>query len=295
MVDSTTQLSSSSEGEQEGQGALVVPIYTALAKRETECNKWLGNISLHGIIPPCSFFLYEKLRFSSAPPWERFALSHSPYSLLSKISRSNLIASGLTYMKNVVSFALNLSHTNTMVSCIVDLNFFILFIQILSFLPKYLLQEKVRGCQDHSGSGWESRSLSHQHHLGLHHTWMQCRVRDLGWIVLPIFCSCHVEVKQKASACNKSTDVLSKKATEILSANCQGEKASLGVWKGRLLSTEFGGFHFIFAVQSVTTSLNSPYSIPCPGSAAGSGCAKTALSSPSLPRDKGLPGVLGLQ
>jgi len=47
--------------------------------------------------------------------------------------------------------------------------------------------------------------------LELHHIWMQWGVRDLGWIVLPIFHLCHVEVKQKASACNKSTDVLSNK------------------------------------------------------------------------------------
>lgn len=60
------------------------------------------------------------------------------------------MTSGLTYMRKVVSVALNLFPIYTMVSCILDLHFFVPFIQILSFLPKYLLQEKVRGCQDHS-------------------------------------------------------------------------------------------------------------------------------------------------
>lgn len=63
VIDITTQLSRSSEGAQEEQGALVVPICTALAKEATECNKWLGNLSLHDTIPPCSFCLFEKLRF----------------------------------------------------------------------------------------------------------------------------------------------------------------------------------------------------------------------------------------
>lgn len=117
-----------------------------------------------------------------------------------------------------------------------------------------------------------------------------CGVESEIWGEL-FFYLCHWDVKQKASACNKFTSVLSNTQWRSFQQIVKEKRLHWEYERADCLSTDFGGIGFTSALQSIMISFSSFSPIPCPGSAADSGCAKAGVVfSITCLRTRGLPG-----
>lgn len=136
---------------------------------------------------------------------------------------------------------------------------FLSFIQILAFfLSSICYREKSVGVSVIQDQTRTSRALLRQSFPGLYHIWMQRGAEIWQGLFFRIFCRCHWDRKQRASACNKFPDVLS--ATQWKPFQQTGRRKRLCWEQGRAAAS--AGFGFTAAPQPIPTSFICSILVP---------------------------------